>query len=62
LPERDKKIFTSRWMGDDPLTLQELGDELGITRERVRQLEKRIVDRLREYLDEEGLIASDFFP
>ncbi len=62
LPERDKKIFTSRWMGDDPLTLQELGDELGITRERVRQLEKRIIDKLREYLDEEGLIASDFFP
>ncbi len=62
LLERDKKIFTSRWMGDDPLTLQELGDELGITRERVRQLEKRIIDKLREYLDEEGLVASDFFP
>lgn len=62
LPERDRKIFTSRWMGDDPLTLQELGDDLGITRERVRQLERRIIDRLREYLDEEGFSASDFFP
>ncbi len=60
LSERDRKIFTSRWMRDDPHTLQVVGDRLGITRERVRQLEARILKNLRTYLEEEGLSASDF--
>ncbi len=61
LAERDRKIFTMRWMRDDPLTLQEVGEKLGITRERVRQLEARIIKNLREHLENEGLSASDFF-
>ncbi len=61
LGDRDRKIFTMRWMRDDPLTLQEVGEKLGITRERVRQLEARIMKNLREYLEREGLSASDFF-
>ncbi|NOY86409.1 MAG: sigma-70 family RNA polymerase sigma factor [Deltaproteobacteria bacterium] len=61
LSERDRKIFTSRWMRDDPYTLQEIGDKLGITRERVRQLEARIMKNLRAYLEKEGLSGSDFF-
>ncbi len=60
LSDRDKKIFTSRWMGDDQKTLQNLGEELGITRERVRQLEQRIIANLRKYLEAEGLKAADF--
>ena len=61
LADRDRKIFTMRWMRDDPLTLQEVGEKLGITRERVRQLEARIIKNLREFLEDEGLSASDFF-
>lgn len=61
LADRDRKIFTMRWMRDDPYTLQQVGEKLGITRERVRQLEARIVKKLREYLENEGLSASDFF-
>jgi len=61
LSDRDRKIFTMRWMRDDPLTLQEVGEKLGITRERVRQLEARIIKNLRVHLEEEGLSASDFF-
>ena len=61
LAERDRKIFTMRWMRDDPYTLQQVGEKLGITRERVRQLEARIIKKLREYLENEGLSASDFF-
>ncbi|UCF29927.1 MAG: RNA polymerase factor sigma-32 [bacterium] len=61
LSERDKKIFTSRWMRDDPLTLQEIGEQLGVTRERVRQLEARILKNLRKHLEGEGLSAEDFF-
>lgn len=61
LADRDRKIFTMRWMRDDPYTLQQVGEKLGITRERVRQLEARIIKKLREYLENEGLSASDFF-
>ncbi len=61
LADRDRKIFTMRWMRDDPLTLQVVGEKLGITRERVRQLEARIIKNLREHLEKEGLSASDFF-
>ncbi|UCG38790.1 MAG: RNA polymerase factor sigma-32 [bacterium] len=61
LADRDRRIFTMRWMRDDPLTLQEVGEKLGITRERVRQLEARILKNLRKYLEDEGLDASDFF-
>jgi DNA-directed RNA polymerase sigma subunit (sigma70/sigma32) len=37
-------------LADEPLTLQQLGDEMKLTRERVRQLEKGLVDDLRDYL------------
>jgi RNA polymerase sigma-32 factor len=50
LEPRDRKLVDERVLADEPKTLQELGDELGVTRERVRQLEARIVNRLREYL------------
>lgn len=42
----DVLIFDRRIASDSPLTLQELGDQLGISRERVRQLEARLVKRL----------------
>ena len=50
-------------MDDQPargmLTLQELGDRFGISRERVRQLEQRLTGRLRDYLREEMGDAVD---
>jgi len=46
-------IFDKRMVAEDPLTLQELGNEFGISRERVRQLEARLTGRLRTYLTEE---------
>ena len=39
-----------RILADEPETLQELGEEFGISRERVRQLEARLVEKLRSYL------------
>jgi RNA polymerase sigma-32 factor len=38
---------------EDPVTLQEVGDEFGITRERVRQIEVRVKRRLAEYLQQQ---------
>ena len=51
--DKDVAIFDERLVADDPLTLQELGDRFGISRERVRQLEQRLTLRLRDFLREE---------
>ncbi len=53
LSGRDKEIFVLRTVADEPQTLQEIGDRYGITRERARQIERRMMDRLRDYLREE---------
>jgi RNA polymerase sigma-32 factor len=53
LKGKDVQIFDERLVAEDPLTLQELGDKFGISRERVRQLEARLTGRLREYLKSE---------
>jgi len=50
LGERDLQILEQRILADEPRTLAEIGDEYGITRERVRQLEARLVKRLREHM------------
>lgn len=50
LAGKDVTIFDKRLVADEPLTLQELGDEFGVSRERVRQLEARLTGKLREYL------------
>jgi RNA polymerase sigma-32 factor len=53
LQGKEATIFAERLMADEPVTLQEIGDRFGISRERVRQLEKRLQDRLRAYLKSE---------
>jgi len=50
LSGKDVVIFDKRVVADEPLTLQELGDEFGVSRERVRQLEARLTGKLRDYL------------
>jgi len=50
LAGKDVIIFDKRLTADEPLTLQELGDEFGVSRERVRQLEARLTGKLRDYL------------
>ena len=53
LSGRDKEIFDLRTVAEEPLTLQEIGDKYGITRERSRQIERRMMDRMRDFLKEE---------
>ena len=54
LDERESRILRERILAEDPKTLQELGDEFELTRERVRQIEKKIVSRLSDYLHEKA--------
>src|SRR5579885_249407 len=47
LPERERRILLARQLAEDAITLDELGRELGVSKERVRQLEQRALNRLR---------------
>lgn len=48
--KREREILDLRIFSDTPMTLQALGDRLGLSRERVRQLEKHIITELKQYL------------
>jgi RNA polymerase sigma-32 factor len=50
LSEREQLIVRERLMKDEPVTLQELGNRLGVSKERVRQLEERAKGKMREQL------------
>jgi RNA polymerase sigma-32 factor len=50
LKGKDQMIFEKRLLAEEPLTLQEIGDQYGISRERVRQLESRVKKKLKDYL------------
>jgi RNA polymerase sigma-32 factor len=50
LDKRERRIVHARFLSEDPCTLEELGKELGVSKERVRQLEVRVRSKLRESL------------
>jgi RNA polymerase primary sigma factor len=58
LPERQRRIVELRYgFGGETTSLEAIGKELGITRERVRQLERDALDRLEHELD--GVVTGD---
>ena len=53
LDERSRRIVETRWLQDDGgLTLHELAAEYGVSAERIRQIEARAMQKLREFLAE----------
>jgi RNA polymerase sigma-32 factor len=46
LNTRERRIFEARRLADEPITLEELADEFGVSRERVRQIEVRAFERV----------------
>ncbi len=57
LPERDQEILRRRFLTDNPETLEAIGQDLGIIRERVRQIEGRSYTKLAKIVREK---ASEF--
>ncbi len=52
LDERSQDIVKSRWLAEDKATLQHLADRYSVSAERVRQLEKNAMKKLREFISE----------
>jgi RNA polymerase sigma-32 factor len=48
LNDRERRIFEARRLADDPITLQDLACEFGVSRERVRQIEVRAFEKVQK--------------
>ena len=60
LKDKEHFLFRRRLLAEEPMTLQAAGSELGISRERARQIEKRVLEKLRFYLKEQFPDLGDF--
>lgn len=50
LNDKEKRILKDRMLAEEPKTLQEVADLYGLTRERARQIEAKVLEKLREFL------------
>lgn len=53
LSKRELVIFEKRILAEDPQTLQDLGAQFGVSRERIRQLEEKVLKKVKAYLEKE---------
>jgi RNA polymerase sigma-32 factor len=58
LNERERRIFEARRLADDPMTLEALSGEFGISRERVRQIEVRAFEKVQSSVKACALVES----
>lgn len=52
LKERDREIFEKRLLVEVPASLQSIADQYGVSRERIRQIEERLINNLKVYMSE----------
>jgi RNA polymerase sigma-32 factor len=52
LKPRDQEIFSKRLLSEIPASLQEIADQYGVSRERIRQVEERLIQQLKVYMSE----------
>jgi RNA polymerase sigma-32 factor len=59
LKDKELVIYRERLLNEEPLTLREIGEKYGISRERVRQIEERVKRKLKAYLSKELKDVND---
>ena len=52
LTQREREVITRRFLKDDKITLAEIGETFGVTKERIRQIEGKALSKLREALQD----------
>ena len=52
LKPRDKEIFKKRLLSEVPPSLQSIADQYGVSRERIRQIEARLLEKLKVYMSD----------
>lgn len=60
LKDKELVVFRERLLTEQPLTLREIGERYGISRERVRQIEHRVKKKLKTYLSQEFQVLEGF--
>lgn len=55
LKEKEQEVFQKRLFSEVPQTLQEIADQYGISRERIRQIEKKVIEKMRTFFSEKGM-------
>jgi RNA polymerase sigma-32 factor len=58
LNDREKRIFQARRLADDPVTLEDLAAEFGVSRERVRQIEVRAFEKVQKAVKNQMITAT----
>jgi RNA polymerase sigma-32 factor len=62
LNERERRVFEARRLADEPLTLEELSAEFGVSRERIRQIEVRAFEKVQKAVQKSAAAASHLEP
>jgi RNA polymerase sigma-32 factor len=62
LTDREQTIIKERRLRDEARTLEELGRDLGISKERVRQIEHRALEKLKSSLQQRSTRTDDLVP
>lgn len=58
LNDRERRIFEARRLAEDPITLEELSEEFGVSRERIRQIEVRAFEKVQRAVTEAAHAAG----
>ena len=62
LNERERRVFEARRLAEDPLTLEELSTEFGVSRERIRQIEVRAFEKVQKAVTKAAAAAEQPAP
>ena len=62
LNERERRVFEARRLAEDPLTLEELSAEFGVSRERIRQIEVRAFEKVQKAVTKAAAAAEQPAP